>query len=311
MRPSGETYTIQARVLGQRAEVTVAQVAAALCRFEIDGIDVVPRYPPAALPSMGSGIVMVPWPNRIADGTWSADGVSHQLDVSEVGKSNALHGLLRYTAYTVLRRDAATITLGANVHTANGYPFVLETSVTYALSDAGLTVTHALCNRSNVPAPVAVGAHPYFQIGDVPTGELVLTSPAEQVYRHDERSLPVGKEAVSGLLDLRLGTRVADLELDHCFTGLAPDGEPSSTTLASPDGRSVAVWADADFAYQVLLTTHSFVDHTGSEILAVAIEPQTAAVNAFNTGDGLRWLQPGERWSPSWGVIPDLRSRAA
>ena len=30
---------------------------------------------------------------------------------------------------------------------------------------------------------------------------------------------------------------------------------------------------------------------------AIAIEPMTCAVNAFNTGDGLRWLEPGETWS--------------
>jgi aldose 1-epimerase len=307
MKPSGKNYAIRGRVLGQQAKVTVAQVAAALRGFKIDGVDVVPRYPRAAIPSMGSGVVMVPWPNRVADGAWKADGVVHQLDVSEVDKRNALHGLLRYTAYTVLERDDAAITLGANIHTANDYPYVLQTSVRYGLSDSGLIVEHEIRNRSDVAAPVAIGTHPYFQIGDVPTEDLVLTSPAEQVYAHDERCLPVRKDAVSGLLDLRHGARVRDLALDHCFTGLAPAGERSTTTLTAPDGRSVAVWADADFAYQVLLVTDSFVDHTGVEVRAVAIEPQTAAVNAFNTGDGLRWLRPGERWTLRWGVIPDLR----
>ena len=37
---------------------------------------------------------------------------------------------------------------------------------------------------------------------------------------------------------------------------------------------------------------------------AVAIEPVSCAVNAFNTGDGLRWLAPGESWSASWGLRP-------
>jgi aldose 1-epimerase len=30
----------------------------------------------------------------------------------------------------------------------------------------------------------------------------------------------------------------------------------------------------------------------------------TCAVNAFNTGVGLRWLDPGETWSGSWGLRP-------
>jgi aldose 1-epimerase len=28
-------------------------------------------------------------------------------------------------------------------------------------------------------------------------------------------------------------------------------------------------------------------------------------VNAFNTGVGLRWLEPGATWSASWGLRPE------
>lgn len=306
MRPSGEDITIRSRARGSRLEVTIAAVAAALRAFVVDGIDIVPRYAPRGIPSMGSGIVMVPWPNRVADGRWILDGAAQQLDVSEPEKNNALHGLLRHTRYQVLWRDESSVTLGAGVYTANGYPFLLETSVRYSVDEAGLTATHFVRNHSASPAPIALGTHPYFQIGDVRTDDLVLTSPATRVYVDDARSLPVRQEDVSGMFDLRAGARVGDLELDHCFTGLAPAGERSTTSLAAPDGRSVEVWADPDFGYQVLLTTRSFIDHTGAAIRAVAIEPQTAAVDAFNTGEGLRWLQPGEGWTLSWGVIPKL-----
>ncbi|HTL41047.1 MAG TPA: aldose 1-epimerase family protein [Pseudolysinimonas sp.] len=306
MRASGEGIRIRGEAGAQQLEVTVAEVAAALRAFSVDGVDIVPRYPEDAAPSMGSGIVMVPWPNRVADGTWTANGVSHQLDISEVDKRTALHGLLRYTRYDVLDRDDSSVTLGAGVFTANGYPFVLETTARYAIDESGLTVTHAVRNHSDAAAPVALGAHPYFQIGDVPTDDLVLISPATHIYRDDERRLPVGREAVSGGFDLRAGIRVGDLDLDHCFTGLAAAGERSVTSLVAPDGRAVEVWAAPDFGYQVLLTTNAFVDHTGHPIRAVAIEPQTAAVDAFNSGDGLRWLEPGEWWTVSWGVTPRL-----
>lgn len=307
MRPSGEGIAIRGEAGGQQLEVTIAEVAAALRAFSVDGIDIVPRYAEDAIPSMGSGIVMVPWPNRVADGTWTANGVTHQLDISEVDKRTALHGLLRYTRYDVLEEDESSVTLGAGVFTANGYPFVLETTTRYSIGDVGLTATHMVRNHSDAAAPVALGTHPYFQIGDVATDDLVLVSPATQVYRDDERRLPVRREDVSEGFDLRAGVRVGELDLDHCFTGLGAAGEGSVTSLVAPDGRSVDVWAGPDFAYQVLLTTNAFVDHTGRAIRAVAIEPQTAAVNAFNTGDGLRWLQPGEAWTVSWGVVPRLK----
>ena len=28
----------------------------------------------------------------------------------------------------------------------------------------------------------------------------------------------------------------------------------------------------------------------------------TAPANAFNSGEGLRWLAPGETWHLSWGI---------
>jgi aldose 1-epimerase len=28
----------------------------------------------------------------------------------------------------------------------------------------------------------------------------------------------------------------------------------------------------------------------------------TAPANAFNTGQGLRWLAPGEEWTATWGI---------
>ena len=36
--------------------------------------------------------------------------------------------------------------------------------------------------------------------------------------------------------------------------------------------------------------------------LAIAIEPMTAPPNAFNTGEGLRWVEPGETWTLGWGI---------
>jgi aldose 1-epimerase len=37
---------------------------------------------------------------------------------------------------------------------------------------------------------------------------------------------------------------------------------------------------------------------------AVAIEPMTAPADAFNSGQGLRWLAPGEDWVVRWGITP-------
>jgi aldose 1-epimerase len=37
----------------------------------------------------------------------------------------------------------------------------------------------------------------------------------------------------------------------------------------------------------------------------LAVEPMTCAPNAFQSGDGLRMLAPGETFSATWGISPE------
>ena len=71
-------------------------------------------------------------------------------------------------------------------------------------------------------------------------------------------------------------------------------------TLTAPDGRSVSIWADDEFDYvQVFTTTRAFPGEAGD--VAIAVEPMTAPAEAFNSGRGLRWLDPGEEWQLTLG----------
>ena len=60
----------------------------------------------------------------------------------------------------------------------------------------------------------------------------------------------------------------------------------------------MSVWADDEFAYVQVYTTESYP----GESKAIAVEPMTAPAEAFNSGQGLRWLDPGEQWELSWGI---------
>ena len=41
---------------------------------------------------------------------------------------------------------------------------------------------------------------------------------------------------------------------------------------------------------------------TGTVHQAVAIEPMTAPADAFNSGKGVHWLEPGAEWTVRWGI---------
>lgn len=294
--PTGMQYEITRGT----ARATITQVAAALREFSIDDVEITEPYDEASAPPFADGIVLVPWPNRVADGIWHLDGVAQQLDITEPAKNNAIHGLLRYTGYELVERSEASVTLGAHVFPQHGYPFHLDTTVRYELVDSGLRVTHTARNLSDVNAPVAFGTHPFLTIGDVPPEELELTVHASTRFEVDARLNPIAEIPVDGRWDLRRGRLVAELELDDAYGGLTTvDGV--SAVLRAPDGREVRLLQDEFHKYLQVYTTRTFPKKSGPA-LAVAVEPMTAPPNALNSGLGLRWVEPGETWAVAWGI---------
>ncbi len=295
--PTGEQFVL---TRGD-ATATITEVAASVRAFSVGGVDVVQPYAAGSTPPFASGIILMPWPNRVADGRWSLDGATQQLDLTEPAKNNAIHGLLRFTGYRVIERTQESITLGAQVFPQHGYPFHLETSVRYELVDNGLSITHDVRNLSEAKAPVGIGAHPFLTIGDVPTQELVLTVHASTYFDVDARLLPHGELPVDGTrYDLRAGARVGDLDLDTAFGGVVPQ-DGAVATLRAPDGREVSLVQDEDHPYVQVFTTPIFPRLDGPGF-AIAIEPMTAAPDALNSGLGLHWIDGGDSWNVGWGI---------
>ena len=189
------------------AEVT--QVGASLRHLTVGGVDVVPAYPAGDPTPMASGVVLAPWPNRIRDGVWQDGETTRALAITEPKLRNASHGLLRFTAYDVAAQSDDVVTLAATIVPQTGYPYLVETTVRYALTDAGIEVTHTLTNRSANDAPVALGTHPYVTIGGADPRELVLRIPAETYFETDDRMLPIGESPVSGGRAIRTGRQRA------------------------------------------------------------------------------------------------------
>lgn len=277
----------------------IAQVGASLRALRIGAVDLIPPYPLDAPTPSCSGVVLAPWPNRVRDGRWDDRGAERQLAITEPKFRNASHGLLRFTAYDI-SETASAATLTATIVPQTGYPYLVETSVTYVLRADGIDVTHALTNRSATAAPVALGTHPFFMIGDVDTQDLVLRVPAHTAFETDERMLPTGTRPVDAAL--RDGIRVGDTSLDTGFADLDrdPDGLVRHS-LTAPDGRRLTVWQGAGFDFVQVFTT----DKYPGQPLAVAIEPMTAPADALNSGAGIRHLDPGETWTLEWGITLD------
>ena len=191
------------------------------------------------------------------------------------------------------------MTLEAPVFPQHGYPFLVRHRVEYSLADdLGLVVRQTLVNDSQADAPFVLGAHPYLRLGETPSEELTLTVSAATRLVADDRLIPRSSEPVSADTDLRHGRKVGDLDVDVALTDLQFDGGIARHTLSAADGRSVSLWQDETCPFVHVFVTREFPGRPK----AVAIEPMTGPANAFNSGDSLRWLAPGESFTMTWGI---------
>jgi aldose 1-epimerase len=285
------------------AFAVVTELAAGLRLYSRGGIELTETYGDAQVPPGATGITLAPWANRVEDGIWHLDGEKQQLDITEVSYNNASHGLLRNSAYGLVDESQFSVTLEAVIFPQHGYPFLLRHRVRYELAeDLGLVVRQSLINDSQAPAPFVLGAHPYLRLGEVPSEELTLTVGAGTRLVTDARLIPRSSEPVSGDFDLRAGRVVGVLDIDSAYTDLQFDGGIARHTLRARDGRSVSLWQDENCSYVHVFVSTRFPGRPK----AVAIEPMTGPANAFNSGDGLRWLGPGEEFGMSWGIAAEL-----
>lgn len=285
---------------------TVAQVGAALRQMSVGSIELVQGFAVDQPAPYCAGAVMSPWPNRIDGGKWVYQAQELQFNLNIVSQQNANHGLLLDYPYELISRTASSVTLGATIFPRQAYPFLVETTVTYSLGENALTVTHTAINRSVADAPYAVGGHPYFKFSEVDPTQLVVKSAAKTRTTVNDRQIPTGEEATLGtVFDLRAGVRLPDVFIDQDFTDLEYDETGHAHTyLLAPDGRGLDVWQDQTFKHVVIFTPGFFPREDGSQTYTAAIEPSTAAPNAFNNGKNLAWLKTGELFTASWGVTP-------
>lgn len=300
---TGSQYQITRSTSRGRAEAGIASLAGALRSYSVAGTEYVETYPDASLPPSACGILLAPWPNRVADGKWTLDGKLQQLDITEPATGNASHGLLRNTGYQRIDDGelGSSVTLRAEIFPQHGYPFHLLHEAAYSLDDdGGLRVRQSLTNVGESRAPFALGAHPFLRIGSVPAEELTLTVSGDTRLTSNERLIPVGSEPVSGDFDFRTGRPIGNRDLDSAYTGLTLEDGEYRHRLAAPDGRTVMLWGGPEFGYVHVFLT----DKIPGRSRAVALEPMTAPANALNSGEGLRWLEPEKTFAAEWGIRP-------
>jgi aldose 1-epimerase len=297
--PSGEQFEISHGE--QRA--TIVEVGGGVRQYEVGGRPVLDSYPLEAICDGAHGAPLIPWPNRLADGRYSFDGVDYQVALTEPTKRNAIHGFLRWRSWKALEMEPERVVMATTIRPMEGYPFVLEVSVAYELGEAGLTVTTTATNVGARPCPYACGQHPYLSPGSGLIDECSLELDAQtRILTDAERQLPTGTEAVAGTaFDFRAARRLGDQRLDFAFTDLARDDAGRAwVRLAAPDSHRAELWVDERYPIVELYTGDTLSEPRRRR--GIGAEPMSCPPNAFKTGEGVLRLEPGQAARSQWGA---------
>lgn len=294
--PSGRQF----RISSGEHRATVTEVGGMVREYTVAGRDVfVPFAEDEAAPVFNAA-VLAPWPNRLRDGAYTTDGVRHQVAVSEPDRGTALHGLVCWYRWTPVEVADDAVTLELALPAQKGWPFQLVLRTRYTVSDAGLEVVVGARNVGTGTAPYGVGFHPWLSTGGVALDECTVSLDATTHVTVDDRLLPTGAEPVAGPYDLRTTRSLAGLDLDDAWTGATRDDAGLSwARLGRPDGSTAAIWMDGSMdCWQVCSADH--ID--GYERFGLAAEPMSCVADAFNTGERLVRLAPGDEHVVRWGA---------
>jgi aldose 1-epimerase len=246
------------------------------------------------------GSFLLPFPNRIENGQYRFGNMLYQLPVNEEAHRNAIHGFIDKRPFRVVREETGGRELKLLLTCDYpgdypGYPFPFRTEIEFRFSNrGGLAIDLKITNTGDGNMPAGIGWHPYYKF-DCPADELQVKLPRVSRYNINARYIPDGH--MSAFEDFSSLSPIGEKKLDHCFKILAWETR-CEVRVRHPSGHpELHLWqemGDKKYNYLVVFTPpwrKSF-----------AVEPMSCNINAFNSGDGLITLVPGETAGGKFGV---------
>jgi aldose 1-epimerase len=297
--PSGRQFDIS---FGEQ-RATIVEAGGGIREYRVAERDVLEPYPLEQMCDGAHGAPLIPWPNRLADGRYAFDGTDYQTALTEPDKHNAIHGFLQWRPWQAVEHLDDRIIMANTLFPLQGYPFALDLRIDYRLDQGGLSVTTTATNVGDQPCPYGCGQHPYLSPGEGLIDDCALHLEANtRILTDPDRQLPIGTEIVEGTqYDFRDGKILGDCMVDSAFTDLhrGADGR-AWVRLTGTDRRTVGLWVDDSYSIIEIFTGDTLAADRRRRGLGT--EPMTCPPNAFQTGDRVLRLEPGEAATSSWGA---------
>lgn len=231
--------------------------------------------------------VMWPFPNRVRDKKYRWRGQEYDLSYVAVPSDDPhlIHGLVRdrvwdWTEPELLMDYAAAVQTWVEIQPEkeyfDAYPFPSRLTLTYILSRHKLRIEYAVENLGSQKMLFGFGMHPLFSTLFSGEEETRISLIADSVMESENNLLPTGRlrpvSQAAELFDLSQPRRVADLSLDHVYTGLSDDRR----AVVGHTGKKIGIRLSASQDF-----THCVV-YTRQKEKFICVEHQTCSTDAIN-----------------------------
>jgi aldose 1-epimerase len=244
------------------------------------GPDIAARDPYAT-----AGFPLVPYSNRIGQGSFEWRGQRIALARNFPPEPHAIHGVGFERPWQVQTRSSDSVLLSLRHRPDAAWPWAFDARQRMTLTDDLLILEFDVMNVESQPVPLAFGHHPYF-----PCDGARLTFYAQGVWLTGEDALPCELVQPAGQFDFSKGSAVENADIDNCFTGWS--------------GLAIIAWPDKPQALGITASRElsSAVVYIRRELDAFCFEPVAHINDALNRGDpesAMPVIEPGESFEAS------------
>lgn len=236
-----------------------------------------PNFEPFNWPRAGA-YPLFPYHNRLYGGSFVHAGIRHDLLPHPALAPDAMHGPAHRRAWEISSLSSDCIGLMLDYKADGEWPFSFRAEQSFLLDDNGLAVELSITNLADVPAPMALGWHPYFAAGL----NCDASTDARLQYPLDAQNVPTGQPAAPFAEPAIPATTGYTLHFT-CW----------SKAQVQCGGFSLRLEADPVFSH---LAVHRMDRYLCLEPVSMAAGT-LGLPQAGREGQGLRIAAPGERLS--------------
>jgi aldose 1-epimerase len=278
-------------------------IGGSIARLTLGNVDILRRASDDAIEKslirQMASYPLVPYSNRIVDGTLVFRGRRHALTPNFPPERHAIHGVGWRRVWRVESHDTSTLKLSLDHQPDADWPFHFSATQSFEVTGDALRVAITLGNTGASPMPAGLGFHPFFPR----SADTQLQTHWRGKWAMSDAKVPVEWATVTPRDDFSMPRAVGDWTVDNCFTGWSRAARLTYATHVTDIGAS-----------EVFASAVCFVPTDGRPF--IAIEPVSHVVDAFNLHErgsadtGTRILAPGENLAGSMTIRASLNAPA-